>query len=201
MKKLITEPGNPNLIISAAEDSTGETRAAPTASQQGSLVCSNGSMAKPQSRSYRKRRCACRCTGSFAYGPKRSNRACRVRLILMVCAVRQIDRRDPGRPQVLVDVMSRPAEPASASHRPLSRYLRRLAVDLNSIDSPASKPHIFAVGGSDTWLRVYDRRMTSSNGEVQVEAHFLLDARANVWQRSIRCIAFGNGGSTVQKQK
>ncbi len=24
MKKLITEPGNPNLIISAAEDSTGE---------------------------------------------------------------------------------------------------------------------------------------------------------------------------------
>ena len=41
MKKLITEPGNPNLIISAAEDSTGETRAALTASQQGSLVCSH----------------------------------------------------------------------------------------------------------------------------------------------------------------
>lgn len=78
MKKLITEPGNPNLIISAAEDSTGETCAAPTASQQGSPVCSNGSMAQPQSRSYGKRRCACRCTGPFAYGPKRSNRSCRV---------------------------------------------------------------------------------------------------------------------------
>jgi hypothetical protein len=75
---------------------------------------------------------------------------------------------------VLVDVMSRPQEPATALHQPLSRYLRRLAVDLNSLDSPASKPHIFAVGGSDTWLRMYDRRMTSSDGDVQVRPTFFL---------------------------
>ena len=91
---------------------------------------------------------------------------------------------------MLVDVMSRPAEPASASHRPLSRYLRRLAVDLNSIDSPASRPHIFAVGGSDTWLRMYDRRMTSSNGDVQVRrTSFLMPEQV---------YGNANGGSTVQ---
>ena len=75
---------------------------------------------------------------------------------------------------MLVEVMSRPARPASGPHQPLSRYLRRLAVDLNSIDSPASKPHLFAVGGSDTWLRMYDRRMTSSDGNVQARHTFLL---------------------------
>ena len=74
---------------------------------------------------------------------------------------------------MLVEVMSRPAEPASASHQPLSRYLRRLAVDLNSIDSPAAKPHLFAVGGSDTWLRLYDRRMTSGDGNVQARHAFI----------------------------
>jgi hypothetical protein len=171
--------------------------AALTASQQGSLVCSDRSMAKPQSRNHRKRRCAFKCRGLVSYG-LRSDHACRVMMKPLVGAVRQIDRRDPRRPQVLVEVMSRPAEPASGPHQPLSRYLRRLAVDLNSIDSPASKPHLFAVGGSDTWLRVYDRRMTSSDGTVQVCPHFLLDARAGVWRGSIKYIALGNDGSTIQ---
>ena len=74
-----------------------------------------------------------------------------------LCAVRQIDRREPlGGPRCLVDVMSR--QDSSASARPLGAR-RRLRVSLNSIDAPASKPHLFAVGGSDPWLRVYDRRM------------------------------------------
>ena len=76
------------------------------------------------------------------------------------CAVRQIDRREPlGGPRCLVDVMSRQA--SSASARSLGPR-RRLRVSLNSIDAPASKPHLFAVGGSDPWLRVYDRRMAGS---------------------------------------
>lgn len=84
----------------------------------------------------------------------------------MTHAVRQIDRRDPSHPCTLVDVMSRGGD-SSSLLRALGR-LRRLAVDLNSIDTPASKPHLFAVGGSDTWLRVYDRRMTASHGSVKV---------------------------------
>ena len=73
------------------------------------------------------------------------------------CAVRQIDRREPqGGARRLVDVTSRQDSPASA--RPPGPR-RRLKVSLNSIDAPASKPHLFAVGGSDPWLRVYDRRM------------------------------------------
>ena len=69
-------------------------------------------------------------------------------------------------PCTLVDVMSRGGD-SSSLLRALGR-LRRLAVDLNSIDTPASKPHLFAVGGSDTWLRVYDRRMTAGHGSVKV---------------------------------
>ena len=74
-----------------------------------------------------------------------------------LCAVRQIDRREPlGGPHCLVNVTNRPD--GSASARTLGAR-RRLRVSLNSIDAPASKPHLFAVGGSDPWLRVYDRRM------------------------------------------
>ena len=74
--------------------------------------------------------------------------------------MRQIDRREPlGGPRCLVDVTSR--QDSSASARSLGGR-RRLGVSLNSIDAPASKPHLFAVGGSDPWLRIYDRRMAGS---------------------------------------
>lgn len=80
-------------------------------------------------------------------------------------AVRQIDRRDPSHPSTLVEVVSRGDNSAPALR---TLYLSRRAVDLNSIDAPASKPHLFAVGGSDTWLRVYDRRMAAGRGSVKV---------------------------------
>ena len=40
---------------------------------------------------------------------------------------------------------------------------RELRLELHSICSPAAAPHLFAVGGGDAWLRVYDRRMAGSN--------------------------------------
>ncbi|KAK9903580.1 hypothetical protein WJX75_009241 [Coccomyxa subellipsoidea] len=94
VKKLVTETGNPWLILSAAEDGT----------------------------------------------------------------VRQLDRRQPqGGPAVLAYVRSH------GSNR---------MIELNSICSPAQRPHLFAVGGGDPWLRVYDRRMTSSIGRAKVVAMY-----------------------------
>jgi len=60
-------------------------------------------------------------------------------ILLSLHAVRQIDRRDPGHPCTLVEVASRDCGPIAP--RALGR-LRRLPVDLNSIDSPLSRPHL-----------------------------------------------------------
>ena len=86
----------------------------------------------------------------------------------MFHAVRQIDRRDPLHPSTLVDLMPRAVDPAFALRAVHRSRQAVMPVDLNSIDSPASKPHLFAVGGSDTWLRVYDRRMAAGHGSVKV---------------------------------
>jgi hypothetical protein len=73
----------------------------------------------------------------------------------LCCTVRQLDRRQPqGGPAVLAYVRSH------GSNR---------MIELNSICSPAQRPHLFAVGGGDPWLRVYDRRMTSSIGRAKVQ--------------------------------
>lgn len=70
------------------------------------------------------------------------------------CAVRQLDRRQPsGGPAVLVYVRS---------------HGGNRMMELNSICSPAQRPDLFAVGGGDPWLRVFDRRVTSSVGRVKV---------------------------------
>jgi len=102
-------------------------------------------------------------------------------ILFSLHAVRQIDRRDPGHPCTLVEVVSRDCGPIAP--RAFGR-LRRLLVDLNSIDSPLSRPHLFAVGGSDTWLRMYDRRMTASDGGVEVVSNdppFIM----LVWSKSV----------------
>lgn len=41
-------------------------------------------------------------------------------------------------------------------------------MELNSICSPAQRSHLFAVGGGDPYLRLYDRRATSARGNAQV---------------------------------
>ena len=124
----------------------------------------------------------------------------RSRLLFMACAVRQLDRRDPLHPCILVDVTSRSAD--SSMPRSLGR-LMRTAVDLNSIDSPSSKPHLFAVGGSDTWVRVYDRRMTASNGGVRVRClphadaavlRLLLGDKTGCLVVRLLCILWNPGG-------
>ena len=79
-----------------------------------------------------------------------------------------IDRREPqGAARRLADVTTREGSAACLGVR---RPRRRLKVSLNSIDAPASKPHLFAVGGSDPWLRVYDRRMTGATTLPKVRA-------------------------------
>lgn len=70
------------------------------------------------------------------------------------CAVRQLDRRQPrGAPAVMTYVRSR------SGNR---------MMELNSICSPAQRPHLFAVGGGDPYLRLYDRRATSARGHARV---------------------------------
>ncbi|BDA50285.1 probable DDB1- and CUL4-associated factor 6 [Coccomyxa sp. Obi] len=68
--------------------------------------------------------------------------------------VRQLDRRQPrGAPAVMTYVRSR------GGNR---------MMELNSICSPAQRPHLFAVGGGDPYVRLYDRRATSARGHAQV---------------------------------
>lgn len=51
---------------------------------------------------------------------------------------------------------------AAAAAQVRSRH-RGLYMDLNSICTPSQAPHLFAVGGGDPWMRIYDRRMASSS--------------------------------------
>jgi len=68
--------------------------------------------------------------------------------------VRQIDRRQPGgAPQAL----------AALKHHLTGNY-----VEAHSIAAPEHRPWLFAVGGADPLLRVYDRRVGYSTGPIKV---------------------------------